>query len=106
MSSGTPCEWSGTVSRSGQLVAAMRRRRSSRACSGTSTWKGRTSIPVSTVVLIDDLLGGGRWSAGDGTVDGGRGLRHVDGGGQEPSRRCLVRGRDEDPDAVQLQLQL
>ena len=48
----TPCERSATSSRVGQRVARMRRRRSSRASSEISTWKGWMSTPVLTVVLI------------------------------------------------------
>src|SRR5215204_3589787 len=56
MASGTPWDASATVSFSGQFVAAMRRRRSSKASSGTSTWKGRMSLAVSTVLLMTTSL--------------------------------------------------
>src|SRR5919112_2094205 len=48
----TPCELSSTVSLSGQRVAAMRRRSSASSSSGTSTWKGRISLAVSTPVVL------------------------------------------------------
>jgi hypothetical protein len=46
MASGTPCDWSATVSFSGHWVAAMRRRRSVSFSSGVSTWKGRISVAL------------------------------------------------------------
>src|SRR4051794_37155707 len=53
VASGTPCDESGTVSRSGHTVAAMRLRMSARASSGTSTRKGRISVaaPWATAVM-------------------------------------------------------
>src|SRR3712207_4266245 len=51
--SGTPCDWSGTVSRSGHCVAAMRRRRSVSASSGTSTWKGWITVAPAVSVVVD-----------------------------------------------------
>jgi hypothetical protein len=44
VASGTPWESSPTVSRSGHLVASMRRRSSARSSAGTSTRKGRTVV--------------------------------------------------------------
>src|SRR5215471_3414644 len=52
VASGTPCESSETVSRSGHWVASMRRRKSSRASSGTATLKGRISVAVPTVLVM------------------------------------------------------
>ncbi len=55
IASGTPCDWSDTVSRSGQRVAAIRRRSSVSSASGTSTRNGRISMAVSSVVLMVNL---------------------------------------------------
>src|SRR5512132_1259417 len=55
----TPWDRSFTNSLLGQRVAAMRRRRSSRASSGMSTWKGRISLALSTVLMTTSVVGGG-----------------------------------------------
>jgi hypothetical protein len=52
VASRTPCDSSATVSCSGQRVAARRRRRSASSDSGMSTWKGRISVALATVVLL------------------------------------------------------
>ena len=55
--SGTPCESSSTVSRSGHLVALMRLRRSSSAASGNATRSSR--MAVTSVEDIDCSWGVG-----------------------------------------------
>src|SRR5690348_13346693 len=63
MASGTPCESSVTVSRSGHRVAATRRRRSARSVSGKLTWNGRmagSSAGMFVLLVagdVDDGLG-------------------------------------------------
>src|SRR3989475_8710551 len=52
----TPCVSSATVSFSGQRVAAMRRRRSTSASSGTSTRKGRIAVSSATAVAAPAML--------------------------------------------------
>src|SRR3954451_10084470 len=65
LASGTPCDESGTVSRSGQTVAAMRPRMSMSASSGTSTRNGRMALPVScaTAVMLCPLCARWPWFA-------------------------------------------
>src|SRR4051812_26531266 len=53
MSSCTPCDWSATVSLSGQRVAATRRFRSLRSSSEALNWKGRMA-PASAASLDFD----------------------------------------------------
>src|SRR4029450_3345137 len=48
-----PCDWSLTVSLSGQRVAAMRRRRSTSCSSATLTRKGRIASAVAAAAICD-----------------------------------------------------
>src|SRR3954452_9318204 len=50
-----PCDGSSTVSFSGQRVAAMRARRSSRSDSGTSIVNGRIAVPPFDCLAVTDM---------------------------------------------------
>src|SRR4051795_11135077 len=72
--SGTPCESSSTVSRSGHLVALIRRRRSSRSASGKPTCNSRMAVLSAMSCDMRRLLG-----CGDGLHDHVRAV-HLGGG--------------------------
>ena len=70
VASGTPCDSSGTVSFSGQRVAAMRRRRSSISASEISIVKRRIAlvsagVSVVTLILISSVLENVGWPERD-----------------------------------------
>src|SRR5262245_47111861 len=71
----TPCDWSETVSPSGQRVAAIRRRRSSIAPGGMSTWNSRMLVSVT----ISSFGSGARGLAEGEDVRLGAGAREGDG---------------------------
>jgi hypothetical protein len=56
MSSCTPCDWSGTVSLSGQRVAATRRFRSARSSSEALNWKGWIDAASAAALDFDESM--------------------------------------------------